>query len=1167
MPLRATVALASFVRAPLLYPSSSRLSSTRNTHLQSIVRKLKKLIMECKSLYAVASITSPGASVSTGQRAAPTPSIIASPPRPGSPSTAYRGNPFEESPSRPGEASEAGTSTGTGTLGDLSNAASFAASIQKAAEMSLSMSRVVRETADVDLELGPLDSLDWSPAHIGGFAAPDGFGAAFAAAERAARSRGASVSGPNASGMAGSAAVLASGGMQSAPQAAMSHLLLSGALLAPASSAGGGTSTTVSPPVPGGMERRSSGVSRALVNTLGKLGRWKRAFSTGPPINNGAFTPGNGSGSSGNPGPGMSSTTGLVPGGAEPRSPPRVGEHQRQPHAHVQSYGREREVLTVKGGVQEYLRLLGGEPAPAHEGPTKEDYREETVIGHEPARASDVFEPGEIAAGEQDVSRTHNDQDLTLRLTTLPDDASTYEDSIADFARSSNEFDHRLPRDSFASESSYGSVLPSNLAKARQIFTGEPLATHQEDTSDRDSFASPAGPASDVPQIDTVIDESDFALPPGLGGVQFNNPDPFTANSLDATTPTMREIEQDPMHLARPVTPTRTIDGLDGPKTPSASSTNRLQPAFARHSIASTIRTIASESSYGDEFVSRTLLPPGLVFSGFGSDFASSSTSAYGSQPSYAVSASGLPELVGDDGVEASDQASLASFEDQHGPEVGVVRLDELSDSDADSDDETSGIRAHHPAARRLPRRRDFDLVRNSASVSSMHTRSSRAASQASVGGNDRDVVIGGPVQQWQIDMINELVSDDGEDTGDAEFALRKLEGRIDADRQREKLRKVDGWLAVIQKRMVDGPPDSDGDDESDAPVLHRRSSDGDQDEAGEADEAHRAGQLLEVDTVQDESMFGATTPTSIPVGPSPIIPASEEVHVDGSLSAHADLPPMATTPITPTPMQSQQDTSSRRPSISRPVPNASPATVHQSFVLLHRSEAVAQHLAAVDRELFIAVRFDEIVSHDWERFGQGLDGPDDNEEQVNPTDWAAFLRARRALGRKASDVLAVKARFNLVASWVASEIALSHTGQRAAVAGKFIRIAWVSRRFIVIPATLIRLLQKSYMLNNYAAVVGIMAGLQSQWAQRAMGKMWAKVGTWEMRLFDDLRAFTSREGNFRFVREATREASVDGKNCVPFIGAFEWFVIWPIPHRRVRRHIPRPTARPLSPP
>lgn len=52
------------------------------------------------------------------------------------------------------------------------------------------------------------------------------------------------------------------------------------------------------------------------------------------------------------------------------------------------------------------------------------------------------------------------------------------------------------------------------------------------------------------------------------------------------------------------------------------------------------------------------------------------------------------------------------------------------------------------------------------------------------------------------------------------------------------------------------------------------------------------------------------------------------------------------------------------------------------------------------------------------------------------------------------------------------------------------------------------------------------------------MGRAWTKVGMWEMRVFDDLRAFTTREGNFRFVRDATLEASSEGKGCIPFLGA-----------------------------
>ncbi|KAH7105970.1 ras GEF [Auriculariales sp. MPI-PUGE-AT-0066] len=934
----------------------------------SIVRKLKKLIMECKSLYSVPNITSP-----------PTPP-----------------------PARP-----------TSTLGDLSNAASFAASIQKAAEMSLSLSRPTTtiESSDVDLDLGPLDALEWTPAHIGGFA--------------------------------------------SAPQAAMSHLLLSGALLGPHGAAGAATSPNPAGPSSqpvAGMERRSSGVSRALVNTLGKIGRWKRAFST---------------------------TTTSTPNAAPPRL---IGETKRQPHAHVQSYGREREVLVVNGGVSEYLRLLGGESAPVPPPPdVKEAHREEVVGWDDAPRASEVFEVGEVSAREAEL-----DQDVTIkpRLTDAPmtgEEAPMHEPEAQ-----STDFDRRAPRESFASESSYGSVLPPGLSTARQLFVGNAETSRP--------------PGSDADAADEPV------LPPGLGGIQFTHPDPFAAanNKSDSpTTPAASAAVSDPLASARPVTPP-TYGDVEGPTTPNARTPQQPQVTASRDAVRNSVASIsslASESSYGEEFVSRRLLPPGLSFStAYAPAGASSGFNAHGT---YNMSGARLPDLVHDDV--------------------------ELSDSDADSITGAPGQRLDHPVARRLPRRRDFDLVRHSASVSSMHTRSSRATSEdLSAARNSQDeagYVIGGPVQQWQLDMINEHISDD-EDGGDAEFALRRLEGRIDADRQRAKLRKVDGWLAAIQKRMVEGSPDSDGDEDEEQARKQRRSEE--EEERDDAEEARRAGEMLVVEGLPDESLIGATTPTGFPTGVSPLIPTSDTATTlteppiaSFSSSPQPDLPAVALTPITPIPTQiPQQEPSSRRPSISRP-PGQS-MTVHQSFVLLHKSEAIAHHLATVDRELFIAVRFEEIVSHDWEHPGQGLDMPGENDEQVNPTDWAGFMRSRRALGRRASDVLAVKARFNIIVAWVASEISLSHSNQRAAVAGKFIRIAW-----------------KSYLLNNYAAVVGIMAGLQCQWTHRAMGKAWSKVGTWELRVFDDLRAFTSREGNFRFVREATREASVEHKYCVPFIGIY----------------------------
>jgi hypothetical protein len=58
-------------------------------------------------------------------------------------------------------------------------------------------------------------------------------------------------------------------------------------------------------------------------------------------------------------------------------------------------------------------------------------------------------------------------------------------------------------------------------------------------------------------------------------------------------------------------------------------------------------------------------------------------------------------------------------------------------------------------------------------------------------------------------------------------------------------------------------------------------------------------------------------------------------------------------------------------------------------------------------------------------------------------------------------------------------------------------------------------------MLNNFHAVVAIMTGLQTQWVVNAMGKKgWNKVGLWDLRLFSDLQAFSSKVDDFVHIRQ-----------------------------------------------
>lgn len=110
----------------------------------------------------------------------------------------------------------------------------------------------------------------------------------------------------------------------------------------------------------------------------------------------------------------------------------------------------------------------------------------------------------------------------------------------------------------------------------------------------------------------------------------------------------------------------------------------------------------------------------------------------------------------------------------------------------------------------------------------------------------------------------------------------------------------------------------------------------------------------------------------------------------------------------------------------------------------------------------------------------------------------------------------------------------------------------------------------------NFASLVAIIAGLQSEWVTRAMRRpSWNRVGIFETRMFKDLKVFTANINDFIYIRQVV-ESIVDPKNvdasshaasivsndihsarsksnserptaptaCVPFIGEFLSFPI-----------------------
>jgi len=118
---------------------------------------------------------------------------------------------------------------------------------------------------------------------------------------------------------------------------------------------------------------------------------------------------------------------------------------------------------------------------------------------------------------------------------------------------------------------------------------------------------------------------------------------------------------------------------------------------------------------------------------------------------------------------------------------------------------------------------------------------------------------------------------------------------------------------------------------------------------------------------------------------------------------------------------------------------------VHQSFILDVRAEDLAKHFSMIDRELFIGVKFEELVLGDWAE-----------TKEIDVLDWAEYLKdcarfkAEHRFREKTSALAALRARFNLITNFVISEIVLTHPNERPTVVGKFVRVAWVSERALV---------------------------------------------------------------------------------------------------------------------
>ena len=387
------------------------------------------------------------------------------------------------------------------------------------------------------------------------------------------------------------------------------------------------------------------------------------------------------------------------------------------------------------------------------------------------------------------------------------------------------------------------------------------------------------------------------------------------------------------------------------------------------------------------------------------------------------------------------------------------------------------------------------------------------------------------------LEGINE--SDD-EDAGDVEAALRRLEGIVDRNKEREKAQRVERQMEkslVLQGKLAAARPAWEG-DASLATTTEDFEDDPDEpapvgllpgvvlDHGLERDPADVAGQASQV-------AIGASSPPHNKIETIPSTGMASRRVGMGSAPSTAELAPIANRAPSTLPVPLGEDA----------LPARSGPPTHRCFILLVRTEVLAAQFGLIERDMLRNLDWLELVSGEWAR----------RAESVNVLDWQAYLKelwrqqylARAGQGDRPSTVLPVIARFNLMTHWVASEIVLTaNVDERAALVGRFVKLAF-----------------RCYTLKNFQTVAQLVHGLQLPEVE-GLRRTWARVGPQEKRQLRLLKAFVGPGANWKLLRDGTAEAlapfgplgagqeydeadaGVKGKGkpalvCLPFLGLF----------------------------
>ncbi|KAH8917978.1 ras GEF [Atractiella rhizophila] len=348
--------------------------------------------------------------------------------------------------------------------------------------------------------------------------------------------------------------------------------------------------------------------------------------------------------------------------------------------------------------------------------------------------------------------------------------------------------------------------------------------------------------------------------------------------------------------------------------------------------------------------------------------------------------------------------------------------------------------------------------------------------------------------------VLEGIDSDDSE--GDVEAALRRLEGHVDEKKQRNKSRTVDKQMEKSMRVALQSASETDPDETASSVATDDSYS------------HSRTGSLASdldvempvVSSTKDSDLPEVKREMEIIPQPAPVMVAPTSLSVDANKTgSRVHRESKRRSKISRKTSSQKAFTGPTHPALALARSNmANLPPIHRSFILMYRTEVIAQQFCLIERDLFRAVQWRELVEGTWQ----------ERKPLGDITDWEQYLKSQRLAAMEVkskgeelspNEVHAMIARFNVVANWVASEIVLTiNLDERASLIAKFIRLAW-----------------KCYTQYNFQSVTQIVHGLQTTPVER-LRRTWRRVPKWETAVYRDLKTFTSHLRNFKGLRTTT---------------------------------------------